>query len=70
MRNTLSALQKTLHPDGQIVLMGQSKGLAFYEALSLAAAGANLRLSSALYHPRDFWRWPPSRSLGCAGTIA
>ena len=53
MRSTLSALQKTLHPDSQLVLMGQSKGLAFYEALSLAAAGANLRLSSALYHPSD-----------------
>jgi hypothetical protein len=53
MRSTLSTLQKTLHPDGQLVLMGQSKGLAFYEALSLAAAGANLRLSSAVYHPSD-----------------
>ncbi|MBM4430578.1 MAG: hypothetical protein FJ026_09575, partial [Chloroflexi bacterium] len=51
MRSTLSALRQTLHPDGHLVLMDQSKGLAFHEALSLAAAGANLRLRSALYHP-------------------
>ena len=53
MRATLMGLQKTLQANGHIVFIGQSKGLAYHEALALAAAGANLRLESALYHPRE-----------------
>ena len=53
MQATLLALQKTLKPDGRIVFVGQSTGLAFNEALTLAAAGANMRLQSAVYHARE-----------------
>jgi len=51
MRGTLSSMQKALHPDGHMVLLGTGKGLAYHEALTLAVAGANLGLESALYHP-------------------
>lgn len=53
MRATLLALQRTLAPSGRIVLVGESTGLAYHEALALAAAGASLRLQSALYHPHE-----------------
>jgi hypothetical protein len=36
-----------------MVLVSQSKGLAHHEALTLAGAGASLRLESALYHSRE-----------------
>nr|MBC7244742.1 hypothetical protein [Chloroflexota bacterium] len=48
-----STLQKTLDADGHIVFLGQNKGLAYHETLALAASRANLRLESALYHPRE-----------------
>jgi len=51
MRATLAALHKTMTADGHIVFIAQDKGLAYHEALALAAAGADLRLESALYHP-------------------
>ncbi len=53
MRTTLQALQKTLTPAGRIVFLGETAGLALQESLSLAAAGANLRLQSSLYHARE-----------------
>ena len=53
MRATLFALQKTLKADGHIVFIGHDRGLAYHEALALAAAGADLRLESALYHPSE-----------------
>jgi hypothetical protein len=53
MRGTLRALQKTLQADGHMVLVSQSKGLAHHEALTLAGAGASLRLESTLYHSRE-----------------
>jgi hypothetical protein len=53
MRTTLSALRRTLTADGHIVFIGKDKGLAYHEALALAAAGANLRLESALYRPSE-----------------
>lgn len=52
MNAAFSALQKILHTEGHIVFIGQNKGLAYHEALALAAAEANLRLKSVLYHPR------------------
>ncbi|MGB9879510.1 MAG: hypothetical protein ACPLRM_01990, partial [Anaerolineae bacterium] len=52
MNAAFFTLQKLLNADGHIVFIGQNKGLAYHEALALAAAGANLRLESALYHPR------------------
>lgn len=51
MQATLQALKKTLTSDGHIIFVGQNKGLAYHEALALAAAGAGLRLESVLYHP-------------------
>ncbi len=53
IRGTLLALQKTLQADGHMVLVSQSKGLAHHEMLTLAGAGASLRLESALYHSRE-----------------
>jgi hypothetical protein len=53
MRATLRSLQKTLAATGRVVLMGQGKGMAYHEALSLAAAGANLRMQNALYQPSE-----------------
>lgn len=53
MRAILWNLHKALASTGHIVLLGQGKGLPYYEALSLAAAGANLRVQSALYHPTE-----------------
>jgi hypothetical protein len=53
MRATLFALQKTLKVDGHIVFMGRERELAYHEALALAAAGADLRLESALCHPSE-----------------
>jgi predicted RNA-binding Zn-ribbon protein involved in translation (DUF1610 family) len=53
MRGTLLALQKTLQADGHLVLVSRNKGLAHHEALTLAAAGASLRLESTLYHTQQ-----------------
>lgn len=53
MRSTFTVLRRILHSDGHLVLVGQSKGLAYHETLTLAAAGADLRLESALYYPRE-----------------
>jgi hypothetical protein len=53
MRATLSALQRTLKVDGHIVFLSRERGLAYHEALALAAAGANLRLEGALCHPSE-----------------
>ena len=50
MRSSLTALCRSLRSDGHLVLIGQSKGHAFHEAVTLAAAGAGLRLEGALYH--------------------
>jgi len=51
MQATLRALKETLTADGHIVFIGQNKELPYHEALALAAAGADLRLESVLYHP-------------------
>ena len=51
MQATLQALKKTLTSDGLIVFVGKNRELAYHEALALAAAGADLRLESVLYHP-------------------
>ena len=53
MRATLQAVQKALTSNGRIVLLGETIGLALQEALTLAAAGADLRLQSSLYHARE-----------------
>jgi hypothetical protein len=50
MRSTLGALGRTLHQDGRLVLVGPSKGLAFHETVTMAAAGAGLQLETSLYH--------------------
>jgi hypothetical protein len=53
IRGTLLALQKTLQVEGHLVLVSESKGLAHHEMLTLAGAGASLRLETALYHSRE-----------------
>jgi len=52
MRATLQSLHKTLKASGHIVFLGETTGLALQEALSLAAAGADLRLQSLLVRSR------------------
>lgn len=63
MRGTLLALQKTLQADGHMVLVSESKGLVHHESLTLAAAGAGLRLESMLYHSSE----PPTATRPFAG---
>ena len=53
MQATLTNLHKLLAEDGHILFLAESKGLAYHEAMSLAGAAADLRLQSALYHPRE-----------------
>ena len=53
LRATFRAVHHTLAPNGHVVLLAQGKSLAYHEALSMAAAGANLRVQSALFHARD-----------------
>jgi hypothetical protein len=53
MQATLSALRDTLNSDGHITFLGHEKPLAYCESLLLAAAGAELRLESALYQPAE-----------------
>jgi len=53
MRTTLLALRKVLATDGRIVFFGRDRGLAYHEAVCLAAEGATLRLENALYHSSE-----------------
>ena len=50
MRAALAALATTLHQDGHLVLVGPSKGAAYHETMTMAAASAGLQLEASVYH--------------------
>jgi len=51
VRTILSSLKRALTADGRITCWGEERGLAYYEAMCLAAAGSALYLETALYQP-------------------
>ncbi|HNR95848.1 MAG TPA: hypothetical protein PKJ21_01490 [Anaerolineae bacterium] len=50
MRSALAALATTLRQDGRLVLVGPSKGAAFHETVTMAAASAGLQPETSVYH--------------------